>query len=93
MLYPIVRPTWGSFKEIYSIVITIWRAENDAQLVISPCRGTSPITSAARLYRSFHDLLMERSRVLHQRPDAPAAADPGIINAAGPAVRLTLSTL
>ena len=24
-----------------------------------PCRGISPITSAARLYRSFHALLMQ----------------------------------
>jgi len=43
---------------LYLIVITIRHAENNTQPVISPCQGISPITSAARLYRSFHDLLM-----------------------------------
>jgi len=45
------------------IVITIRQAGNDTQLVISPCRGISPITSAARLYRSFHNLLMWRPQL------------------------------
>ena len=43
---------------MYPVVTTIQCPENDMQLDISPCRGISPITSAARLYRSFHGLLM-----------------------------------
>ena len=62
---------------------SIRQAENDAQLVISPCRGISPITSAARLYRSFHDLLMNTPRMQIGPAFVATAATPVLMSKKG----------
>ena len=44
---------------MYLIIIAIWAIDNGLQSIISPCQGSSPITSAARPYQVFHALVMQ----------------------------------
>jgi len=45
-----------------SVIIAAKGTENDIYSIISPGRGSVPVISIARLYRTFHDLLMPHLR-------------------------------
>ena len=44
---------------MYLIIFAIWAIDNRLQSIISPCQGSSLITSAARPYQVFHTLVMQ----------------------------------
>ena len=53
-----IRFARGGGKNLHLIIIAVQGIDNGIQSVISPCRESGSITSAPRLYRTFHDLLM-----------------------------------
>ena len=55
-----VRFTRRASKGIYSVIIAARGMENGIYFIISPGRGSGPVISIARRYRTFHDLLMAR---------------------------------
>ena len=58
-MYWMIRFTRRSGREIHSVIIAAWGTENGIYFIIGPGRGSGPVIGAARLYRTFHDLLME----------------------------------
>jgi len=58
-----IRFTRRAGKGIHSIIIAAWGMENGIYFIISHGRGSGPVISIARLYRTFHDLLMAKHQV------------------------------
>ena len=69
-----IRFTRRSGNSLHLIIIAVQGIDNGIQSVISPCRESGSITSAPRLYRTFHDLLMPPVAVL-MTPKMPLRSD------------------
>ena len=65
-LHQVIRSERGGGGGIYFVTIIILVADDNAQPVIDPSKGTGSITSATRLYHNFHDLLMPTTVAITQ---------------------------